>query len=410
MISYEGIFLKHALLRKWEETTRDMARILEQESVTAEKTPHAGATPSPDDVEWRAWRKALDAIAAYRAVVVLPLLALALFLSIVVASAIGAVPISPVTTAQILLNQTQVFHFPAHWPAYDQAILLRLRLPGVLGAALVGMALGAAGALFQGVLRNPLADPLLLGTSAGAALGATLAFALTASAAFYWLGFGGVPALAFVGALAAVALVYALSTRGRQAPVVTLLLAGVAVSAALTAAQTLIITLDSSLQERLASLYFWVSGSIEVESWTQVQVVALLVGLGLLVSMALAPALDALALGEEMAAHVGLRVERQKLLIVAVASLLVAAAVSISGLVGFVGLVTPHVCRMLLGPRNRLLLPASALAGGVFVTLADMCARTLLAPTILPLGIITALVGTPFFLALLRRAGKAYSF
>ncbi len=341
---------------------------------------------------------------------VLPLLALALFLSIVVASAIGAVPISPVTTAQILLNQTQVFHFPAHWPAYDQAILLRLRLPGVLGAALVGMALGAAGALFQGVLRNPLADPLLLGTSAGAALGATLAFALTASAAFYWLGFGGVPALAFVGALAAVALVYALSTRGRQAPVVTLLLAGVAVSAALTAAQTLIITLDSSLQERLASLYFWVSGSIEVESWTQVQVVALLVGLGLLVSMALAPALDALALGEEMAAHVGLRVERQKLLIVAVASLLVAAAVSISGLVGFVGLVTPHVCRMLLGPRNRLLLPASALAGGVFVTLADMCARTLLAPTILPLGIITALVGTPFFLALLRRAGKAYSF
>ncbi|HLY31349.1 MAG TPA: iron ABC transporter permease, partial [Ktedonobacterales bacterium] len=381
-----------------------MARILERQPNTATATSVANPRPS-SPLYGNRWRRGLATLAAYRALVILPVLAVALFVAIVFATAIGAVPISPLTTAQILLNQTQVFHFPAHWPTYDQAILLRLRLPGVLGAALVGMALGTAGTLFQGVLRNPLADPLLLGTSSGAALGATIAFAVTTSAALYWQGFGVVAAFAFLGALLAVALVYALATRGGQTPVVTLLLAGVAISAVLTAAQTLIITLDASLQERLASLYFWVSGSVNVQDWSQVEVVALLVGVGLLASLMLAPALDALALGEEMATHVGLRVERQKLLIVAVASLLVAAAVSISGLVGFVGLVTPHACRLILGPRNRLLLPAAALAGGIFVTLADLLARTLIAPTILPLGIITALVGAPFFLALLRRAG-----
>ena len=389
-----------------------MTSILDRgpKSEPAAKTPTTlpASTPTGDASVGRRPLALLQTLAAYRAVAALPGMALLLAVAIVVATATGTVPISPWTTTQILLNQTQLFHFAHHWPVADEIILRLYREPRVMGAALVGMALGVAGTLFQGLLRNPLADPLLLGTSAGASLGATLAFALTSSVTASWLGFGAVAGLAFVGALLAVALVYALATRGGRTPIITLLLAGVAVGAVLTAAQTLIITLDASLQQRLASLYFWVSGAINVQNWAQLGVVGALVAVSLLASLALAPTLDALALGEEMATHVGLRVERRKLLIVAVAALLVAAAVSISGLVGFVGLVAPHACRIVLGPRNRLLVPASALVGAIFVVAADLLARTLAAPTELPLGVLTALIGAPFFLALLRRAGQAY--
>lgn len=338
----------------------------------------------------------------------LPLLACALFVSIVLAAAVGAVPISPLHTAEILLNQTHVLHFPRTWPASDEIILLQLRLPRVLGAALVGVALGVSGALFQGLLRNPLADPLLLGTSSGAALGATVAFVVPAFFAAEWMGFGLVAVFAFVGALLAVVLVYRLASRGGRAPVVTLLLAGVAVSAVLTAVQTMLVTLNASLSTRIVSLYVWISGGMNVNSWSQVAVVFALALAGVVTALLLAPALDAFALGEEMASYLGLHVERYKLLIVAVASLLVAAAVSISGLVGFVGLVSPHLCRITLGPRHRLLIPATALTGAIFVVIADLLARTVTAPNELPLGVVTALVGGPFFLSLLRHAGSRY--
>lgn len=335
-------------------------------------------------------------------------LAVALAIAIVLAGAIGTVAISPVHTAKILLNQTRVFHFKATWPAYEQVILLRVRMPRVLGAALVGAGLGLSGTLFQGLLRNPLADPLLLGTSAGAALGATIAFAVPSLFAMEWLGFGMVAALAFVGALVSVALVYRLASSRGHTPVVTLLLAGVAVSAVLAAGQTLLITLNSRLALRLGSLYLWSSGGVNVQSWTEIEIIAALVAFGLCASIWLAPALDAFALGEEMAAHLGVNVERAKLWIVAVASLLVAAAVSISGLVGFVGLVAPHICRITLGPRHRLLAPAATLTGALFVVVADLLARRLVAPSEIPLGVITALVGGPFFLALLRQSGSRY--
>ncbi len=375
---------------------------------TAENTQLDSDGPTMTPSTLSAWRHTWATLAPYRALAALAMLVALLALAIVVATATGTVPISPWTTSQILLNQTRIFHFARHWPVADEIILRLYREPRVMGAALVGIALGVAGTLFQGLLRNPLADPLLLGTSAGASLGATMAFALTTSVTAAWLGFGAVAGLAFMGALLAVALVYALATRGGRTPIVTLLLAGVAISAVLTAGQTLIITLDASLQQRLASLYFWVSGAVNVQDWTQLGVVGALVAISLIASLALAPTLDALALGEEMAAHVGLRVELRKLLIVGVAALLVAAAVSISGLVGFVGLVAPHACRIVLGPRNRLLVPASALVGAIFVVVADLLARTLAAPTELPLGVLTALIGAPVFLALLRRAGQAY--
>ncbi|HEY1391178.1 MAG TPA: iron ABC transporter permease [Ktedonobacterales bacterium] len=339
---------------------------------------------------------------------VLPSLIVALFVALALAAAYGAVSISPFTSAAILLNQTHIIHIQPSWPASDEAILLLYRLPRVAGAALVGAALGVAGVLFQGLLRNPLADPLLLGTSSGAALGATVAFMLPAAFTAYWFGFGLIALLAFAGALVSVALVYLLATHNRRTPVVTLLLAGVAVSAVLTAAQTILITMNDRLGLRLVSLYRWISGSVNVESWTQAEVITALVAAGVVAGFVLAPALDAFALGEDMAGHLGLRVERYKLVIVLVAALLVGAAVSISGIVGFVGLVAPHLCRLTLGPRHRLLVPASALVGAIFVVVADLLARVLVAPAELPLGVLTALVGGPFFLWLLRAAGSRY--
>ncbi len=344
----------------------------------------------------------------------LPLLALLLAVSIICAGAVGEVPIPPGQTAAILLNQIQlfqlhVFHFQRTWPVTDQVILLQLRLPRVAGAALVGMGLAVSGTLFQGLLRNPLADPLLLGTSSGAALGASIGFVVPALFTAGWLGFGLIPLLAFAGALLAVALVYSLASRGGHTPVVTLLLAGVAVSAVLTAAQILVITRSDRAGLQISGLYLWLAGGVDVVNWLQVGIILIIVSFGFLAALYLAPVLDVFALGEDMAAHLGLDVERRKLAIVSVASLLVAGAVSISGLVGFVGLVAPHLCRIMLGPRHRLLIPAAGLSGAIFVVVADLLARTLAAPSEIPLGVVTALIGGPFFLWLLRYAGKRYS-
>jgi iron complex transport system permease protein len=216
------------------------------------------------------------------------------------------------------------------------------------------------------------------------------------------------PLLAFAGALLTVMLVYAIARTGGQTPVVTLLLAGVVMNAVLVAFQTLILTLSPHAQFSVQALFNWLSGGIVVTSWSPIVVVGIIILAGIIFSLMLSTVLDAFGLGEEGAAHLGLHVERYKILIVIVGSLITAAAVSISGLIGFVGLVTPHVMRLLLGPRHRLLLPASALGGAIFLTLADLLARVVIAPAVLPVGVFTALVGAPFFLLLLRNNKRVY--
>jgi iron complex transport system permease protein len=306
------------------------------------------------------------------------------------------------------LNKLAIFDFSSTWQAAEETIIFQIRLPRVIAGALVGAALATAGVLFQGLLRNPMADPYIIGTSAGAALGATVAMLLPINLAF--LGFGLVPIAAFGGALGTVFLVYNLARVGGKTPIISMLLAGVVASSFLAAIMALLISISDRLQLNLPSVYSFLLGHISVTGWEQLAVITPLVIGGVICARFLAFRLNAFALGEEGAAYVGVEVERVKVLILALGSLLTAAAVSISGLIAFVGLVVPHAMRLSFGPDHRFLLPASALAGGVFVVIADLIARTVLAPEELPVGVITAIIGAPFFIYLLRRTRKEYAF
>jgi iron complex transport system permease protein len=257
------------------------------------------------------------------------------------------------------------------------------------------------------MLRNPMADPYIIGTSAGAAFGATIAMMLPISVVF--LSFGLVPIAAFFGALGAVLLVYNLARVGGKTPIVSMLLAGFAISAMLTAVIFFMVAL-SGTPGLLENVFSFLMGSISVSGWSQIIIIAPLIIGGIVAARFLAPRLNALSLGEEGAAYLGINVEREKLLVLSLGSLLTAAAVAMSGLVGFVGLVVPHAVRLVLGADHRLLLPASALSGAAFIVLADLLARTLLAPREIPLGVITAIIGAPFFIYLLRRYRREYAF
>lgn len=342
-----------------------------------------------------------------RRLLVLVALGALLLVCLLIAVSLGAVPISPLNIIKMTLNKMGLFHFTATWQPSDETILFLIRLPRVVAGALVGSALASAGVLFQGMLRNPMADPYIIGTSAGAAFGATIAMMLPLSVAF--LSFGLVPIAAFFGALGAVLLVYNLAKVGGKTPIVSMLLAGFAVSAMLAAIVFLMVTL-SSRTGLLQNVYSFLMGSISVSGWNQIIIIAPLIIGAIIAARFLAFRLNALSLGEEGAAYLGIDVERDKLLVLALGSLLTAAAVSISGLVGFIGLVVPHAVRLVLGPDHRLLLPAAALSGGAFIVLADLFARTVLAPSEIPIGIITAIIGAPFFIYLLRRTRREYAF
>lgn len=343
-----------------------------------------------------------------RLILVLLLLSGGLVIASLLASAFGAVTVPLPDILKMALNKVAGFDFPATWRAVDETIIFQIRLPRVIGGALVGAALATAGVLFQGLLRNPMADPYIIGTSAGAALGATIAMTLPISLAF--LGFGLVPMAAFIGALATVILVYNLARVGGKTPIISMLLAGFVVSALLAAVMAFMMSMSDKFGLNLRSVFSFLMGHISVTSWEQIATIAPLVIGGIVVARYFAFHLNAFSLGEEGAAYLGINVERDKILILALGSLLTAAAVSISGLIGFVGLVVPHAVRLKLGPDHRLLLPASALVGATFLVIADLLARVLLAPVEIPVGVITAIIGAPFFIYLLRHSRREYAF
>jgi iron complex transport system permease protein len=322
------------------------------------------------------------------------------------ATAFGAVQLRPDDLLRMTLNHIVGARFEPTWRPQDEAIFFAIRLPRVAGAAVVGAALASAGVLFQGLLRNPLADPYALGVSGGAALGGALGFLLSLS--FTFLGFSPVPILAFVGALLAMSLVYGLARSGGRAPVVTLLLAGFAVSAMMGYAVSFLLILNDRLQLNLPRVYGWLLGGISVTQWGQLGVAMAMVGVSIVGGWLMRHSLDALSLGEESAQQLGIAVENDKRLVIIFGSILTGAAVALGGLIGFVGLFAPHVTRVIIGPRHSLLLPAAALVGATFLVLADLLARSLLPPIEIPVGILTAFVGGPFFLWLLRRERREY--
>jgi iron complex transport system permease protein len=276
-------------------------------------------------------------------------------------------------------------------------ILWQIRMPRVVLAGLIGILLAISGVLLQGILRNPLADPYILGISAGGAVGAAISLALGAQ--FVILGISSLPLTAFIFSIISVMIVYKLSQVAGKASPETLILAGVAFSAFASAVLSLVIILTGGLQ----TIYFWLLGSLSSANWSNVLTVIPYVIIGSAVAYFYSKELNALLLGEEMAQTMGVEVENTRLILISTASLMTAAAVSVSGLIGFVGLIVPHWIRLLLGPNHRFLLPISALSGALLMIVADTIGRTILSPQEIPIGIIMALVGAPFFLYLLRR-------
>lgn len=281
-----------------------------------------------------------------------------------------------------------------------EATLWLIRVPRLLMAVLVGATLATAGVVMQGVFRNPLAEPGVIGISSGAAVGASasIVFGLT------FLGPLTLPALAFAGGLAATVAVYASARADGRTEVVTLVLTGIAVNAVGGAAIALFTYLGSTQQRE--QIVFWQLGSLNGTRWDDLAVVAPLAVVGIVACLFFSNSLDLLALGERQAEHLGVRVERLRVIAIVVIAMLTCAAVAFCGIIGFVGLVVPHLMRMVLGPGHRLLMPASALGGAVLLVAADLVARTAVPGSELPIGMLTALIGGPFFFWLLRRTRR----
>ncbi|WP_435831801.1 FecCD family ABC transporter permease [Nonomuraea fuscirosea] len=310
----------------------------------------------------------------------------------------GAADISPWQVVLQMADWLPFVHVDSGLAPVEQGLLFELRLPRVLVAAVVGGLLAMAGAGYQGVFRNPLADPYLLGAAAGAGLATTAAIVLLPSVA------GSIPVAAFLGAVGGVFLAYTLgSTAGRAGGTATLVLAGVAVTSFLTAIQTFI---QQFKVEELQRVYAWILGDVG-GGWDQLWLVLPYAAVSSVLLLLHGRMLDVLSVGDEEAGSLGVRAARVRLTVLLAASLATAAAVAVSGLIGFVGIVIPHVVRRLAGGSYRIVLPLSMIGGAAFLVLGDLVARTVIAPAELPIGVVTMFVGAPFFVAVLRVTRRA---
>jgi len=289
-------------------------------------------------------------------------------------------------------------------PTYA-VIISQIRLPRVICGALVGAALATAGVTYQGIFRNPMADPYVIGASTGASVGSALVFVFGINISI--LGINTLPVFAFIGSLVTVLVVYTISRVGSKVPVTTLLLTGIAMSLFQNAIVTYLKTVADD--QILHGLTFWLIGSLSsTENWDKVYAILPFVVLGAIICYLYSRDLNILALGEDQAQHLGVEIEKVKRILLVAGALMTAAAVSISGLIGFVGLIIPHVTRVLIGPDHRVLIPTSALVGASFLMISDAVSRVIMGSGEAPVGIITAFAGAPFFIYLLRRKNKGY--
>ena len=355
---------------------------------------------SPDLAQQRAQVHHGSLEALRRRPVVLGLLGLlALALSLVAGVALGTVAVPVADTVAILVARLGL-PVEQTWADTSETIVLTLRLPRVLTALVVGLGLSVAGVTFQGLLRNPLADPYVLGTASGAALGAAIGVLLPIQIA--WLGLGLVNILAFIGALASVTIVYRIAGGGGRSTMTSILLTGYAVGSMLAAGLSLAMYLSGA---QLRQIFYYLLGSLNGADWQSLLLGLPIIAIGSVLILTRARSLNGLLLGDDTALHLGVDVRRERFVLLALASLVTAAAVALAGLIGFVGLVIPHIVRLLVGPNARLVLPLSAIWGAVFLVVADLGARLV---GELPVGIITAVIGAPIFVMLLRRYRTAY--
>ncbi|UYQ93096.1 iron ABC transporter permease [Chitinophaga horti] len=331
-----------------------------------------------------------------------------LIAAVVFSTGIGAMPISPMQVIAILLAKTGI-RVPVAYEEGTAAVLWMIRLPRVVLGVIIGAGLGIAGAALQGLFRNPLADPGLIGVSAGASLTAVMLIVLQSSFSFFadspLLQYYLMNIVTFCGAVVAVLIVFRISLRNGQAIMSTMLLAGIAINAlcnAITGLMTYV-----STNEQLRSIIFWLMGSLGGASWRTVLAVLPFVVLPLIFLPRIAYALNVFALGEREAMHSGVKVSRLKTQLIICATMAVAAGVAVAGVIGFVGLVVPHIVRQVTGPDNRILIPCSALLGAVLLTVSDLLCRTIAAPAEIPVGIVTAIIGTPFFIWLILKEKKS---
>ena len=315
---------------------------------------------------------------------------------ILTATSVGPYTILPSRAVEILLEQVGIGQ--AASSETEQAIVVSIRLPRIILALIVGAALGVSGAVMQGLFRNPMADPGIIGVSSGGALGAVIAIATGASALMSL----ALPAMAFAGAAATLALVYTVASVGGRFSMAALLLAGVATGAFVAAIISAIILFTANLQAQREML-FWLAGGLGASTWTDVRLCAPFVLLGIAVSAVLSRDLNLMMLSEDEARALGARVALTRNLLLVATSLITGVAVAFSGTIAFVGLIAPHTLRLIVGADHRVLIPLSAIGGGLFLLAADTLARTFVNPGEVPVGVVTALTGAPFFLALLAR-------
>jgi iron complex transport system permease protein len=323
-------------------------------------------------------------------------LVILLFFTVIAATAIGPVAIPPQAVAKILLVKMPFMDgiISQTWSNIEENIIIQIRLPRIILGVLVGSALAVAGAAMQGLFKNPMADPYVIGISSGAAFGATISIVL---------GIGGIisiPAMAFLGAIFSAFLVYNIAKTDGVMQVETLLLSGIAVAIFFSALTSFSMYFAG---ENLHQIVFWIMGGLWARGWNHVAVAIIPISVGIIGIYAFARDLNVMQLGEESALTLGIEIESVKKILLALSALIAGVAVSVSGIIGFVGLIIPHIARIVVGPDHRILIPVSALAGAIFLIFADSVARTVISPAELPVGIITAFFGAPFFIYLLRK-------
>lgn len=333
------------------------------------------------------------------------ILSIILLFLILLSASIGSADLSMKDSLLILISRFPFFHFNSdslNISSVYETIVWKVRMPRIFLSILTGSSLAVVGACFQGLFRNPLADPHILGISSGAALGAT--FAILSGIQISFLGLGVIGIFAFIGALITIIFVYQISCTNRQISVTSLLLTGTAISSMLSALISLFMSLN---RDKIEKVYLWTLGSFSAATWDKVQFLLIFSVIGIAILCLFSKKLDMISLGEETAQSLGVNTKIVKKILIITSSFLVAACVCVSGIIGFVGLIIPHCIRLLKGSSHYHLLPLCVLGGSIFMLVCDTIARTIAAPSEIPVGVITAIFGAPYFIFLLQRSKKA---